>query len=122
MKRKRPLGDNPLDPETVLREMVRGGRARPQPDEEEPSPAIRKTPSTTTPGGLLRKTVYFTETEWRASKTEEDHEDRPYTDIIQEAGTAPLHPPKANGERARPARCVAVPSRGVVCRAARPCL
>ena len=66
MKRKHPLGDNPLDPETVLREMVRGGRARPQPDEEEPAPAIRKTSSTTTPGGLLRKTVYFTEAEWRA--------------------------------------------------------
>jgi hypothetical protein len=97
MKRKHPLGDNPLDPETVLREMVRGGRARPQPDEEEPSPAIRKTPSTTTPGGLLRKTVYFTETEWRAIKAKAYHEDRPYTDIVREAVRILLALPEVEG-------------------------
>ena len=97
MKRKHPLGDNPLDPETVLREMVRGGRARPQPDEEEPAPAIRKTSSTTTPGGLLRKTVYFTEAEWRAIKAKAYHEDRPYTDIVREAVRTLLTLPEVEG-------------------------
>jgi hypothetical protein len=97
MKRKSPLGDNPLDPDTVLREMVRGGRARLHQDEEESPPAIRKTPSTTTPGGLLRKTVYFTETEWRAIKAKAYQEDRPYTDIIREAVRALLDLPEADG-------------------------
>jgi hypothetical protein len=77
--------------------MVRGGRARPQLDEEELSPAIRKTPSTTTPGGLLRKTVYFTETEWRAIKAKAYHEDRPYTDIVREAVRNLLALPEVEG-------------------------
>jgi hypothetical protein len=85
MKRKSPLGDNPLNPETVLRDMVRGDRERRHVDETETQPALRKTPSTTTPGGLLRKTVYFTETEWRAIKAKAYQEDRPYTDIVREA-------------------------------------
>ena len=58
---------------------------------------IRKTPSTTTPGGLLRKTVYFTEAEWRAIKAKAYHEDRPYTDIVREAVRTLLTLPEVEG-------------------------
>ena len=90
MTKKPPLGDNPLNPDTVLRNMVRGGKesrnaASKPADVPDSPPAIRKAPSTTTPGGLLRKTVYFTETEWLAIKAKAYQEDRPYTDIIREA-------------------------------------
>jgi len=75
--------------------MIRGSRSMPQAREHlsetaEGLPALRKTPSTTTPGGLLRKTVYFTEPEWRAIKAKAYQEDRPYTDIVREAVRALL--------------------------------
>jgi len=83
MARKNPLGENPLTPDSVVRAMVRGDREKKQ--ESDLKPMIRKKASTTTPGGLLRKTVYFTESEWRAIKTHAFQEDRAYTDIIREA-------------------------------------
>jgi hypothetical protein len=99
MRNKNPLGDNPLNPEAVLRDMIRGGGSGKPPqtremDRPERLPALRKTPSTTTPGGLLRKTVYFTEPEWRAIKAKAYQEDRPYTDIVREAVRALLALPE----------------------------
>lgn len=90
MHKKNPLGENPLNPDAILRDMVRGGKDKKTAQEDETLnpeaiPIIRKSPSTTTPGGLLRKTVYFTETEWRAIKAKAYQEDRPYTDIVREA-------------------------------------
>lgn len=90
MKRKQHfLGTGPLTPAAVLQDLGHGGRDRQLPEERavplEPRPAIRKTPSTTTPGGRLRKTIYFTESEWRAIKAKAYQEDRPYTDIVREA-------------------------------------
>ena len=85
MARKNPLGENPLNPDTVLRDMVRGDRERKPEHTSLLQPIIRTKSSTTTPGGLLRKTVYFSETEWRAIKTKAFQEDRAYTDIIREA-------------------------------------
>jgi len=99
MPKKNPLGENPLHPEAVLRDMIRGGRSTPPAREPAAAaaarlPALRKTPSTTTPGGLLRKTVYFTEPEWRAIKAKAYQEDRPYTDIVREAVRALLALPE----------------------------
>lgn len=90
MRKKNPLRENPLNPDTALRNMIRGDKGGETTQigaaaAQENLPAIRKTPSTTTPGGLLRKTVYFTETEWRAIKAKAYQEDRPYTDIVREA-------------------------------------
>jgi len=71
-KKRNPLGNNPIgpvDPDSAIREMVRGnpgdGASPPTrlPDQGLPQ---RKAKTTVTPGGLLRKTVYFTEEEWRA--------------------------------------------------------
>ena len=90
MARKNPLGENPLNPDSVVRSMVRGDRETKEEHAYDPKPIIRKNPSTTTPGGLLRKTVYFTETEWIAIKTKAFQEDRAYTDIIREAVRAVL--------------------------------
>jgi hypothetical protein len=42
----------------------------PAPGEASAGPAIRKTEKSVTPGGLLRRTVYFTEREWSALMTE----------------------------------------------------
>lgn len=79
--------------------MIRGGRSTPPAREPAVAaarlPALRNTPSTTTPGGLLRKTVYFTEPEWRAIKAKAYQEDRPYTDIVREAVRALLALPAA---------------------------
>jgi hypothetical protein len=46
---------------------------------------LRKIPSTITPGGLLRKTVYFSQAEWQAIRRKAFEEDRAYTDIVREA-------------------------------------
>jgi hypothetical protein len=90
MAKKDPLGENPLA-ESVLRGMIRGDKvkkgARPKAKSapKASKPAIRKSPTTITPGGLLRKTVYFGEAEWLAIKKKAYMEDRPYTDIVREA-------------------------------------
>ena len=89
MPKKDPLGENPLA-ESVLRDMISGGKkkqnkAKRTSVKKGTIPAIRKSPTTITPGGLLRKTVYFSESEWRAIKEKAYYEDRPYTDIVREA-------------------------------------
>ena len=90
MAKKDPLGENPLA-ESVLRGMIRGDkskkgtRAARKTTTKTTKPAIRKSPTTITPGGLLRKTVYFSENEWLAIKKKAYMEDRPYTDIVREA-------------------------------------
>ncbi len=73
-KRRDPLGTNPLgpvDPDAPVRDMVRG------------KPQGQKT--TVTPGGLLRKTVYFSEEEWAYVRRRAYEEDRPYSDVVREA-------------------------------------
>jgi hypothetical protein len=42
----------------------------PETPETSGGPAIRKTEKSVTPGGLLRRTVYFAEDEWAALMTE----------------------------------------------------
>ena len=101
MTKKGPLGENPLA-ESVLRGMIRGDQVKkgekPQKmttaSSKGDKPAIRTSPTTTTPGGLLRKTVYFAEDEWLAIKKKAYYEDRPYTDIVREAVRAALSLPK----------------------------
>ena len=95
MRKNNLLRENPLTPDTALRNIARGNKGGKTAQigdaaAQKPLPAIRKTPSTTTPGGLLRKTVYFTETEWRAIRAKAYQEDRPYTDIVREAVRALL--------------------------------
>jgi len=101
MADKNPLGDNPLA-DSVLRGMIRGDKAK-KPSRtkkkgsgKDDTPAIRKSPTTITPGGLLRKTVYFGEDEWLAIKKKAYFEDRPYTDIVREAVRGFLGLPKAS--------------------------
>ncbi len=90
MAKKDPLGENPLA-ESVLRGMIRGDKDKKTTRKKKTSkatvakPVIRKSKTTITPGGLLRKTVYFGENEWRAIKKKAYMEDRPYTDIVREA-------------------------------------
>lgn len=48
-------------------------------------PPLAKVPSTVTPGGMLRKTVYFSPDEWQAIRQRAFAEDRAYTDIVREA-------------------------------------
>ena len=43
---------------------------KPTPQTGAQGPAIRKSQKSVTPGGLLRRTVYFTESEWAALMTE----------------------------------------------------
>ena len=41
--------------------------------------------TTITPGGLHRKTVYFSEAEWQAIRRLAFEQERPYTDVVREA-------------------------------------
>jgi len=89
MVKKDPLGENPLA-NSVLRKMIRGEKEKPGSGAKKKTraktvPAIRKSRTTITPGGLLRKTVYFGEDEWLAIKKKAYMEDRPYTDVVREA-------------------------------------
>ena len=96
-----PLGSNPLKgaSEQVLRDMVRG-EPPPGPPEtqgleaERPggsfgSPSRGKAKkaelSTVTPGGLLRKTVYFQPEEWQAIRQRCLEEDIKYTELVRAA-------------------------------------
>ena len=89
-KKRNPLGNNPIGPidsDSTIREMVRGNqRNRPSPIE---SPAHelrqRKAKTTVTPGGLLRKTVYFTQEEWQAIRACSYREDINYSDVVRRA-------------------------------------
>lgn len=87
MVKKNPLGENPLSPDSAVRELIRGDNNSRESTvaAHDSLPPVRKAPSTTTPGGLLRKTVYFSEAEWKAIKAKAYREDRPYTDIVREA-------------------------------------
>jgi hypothetical protein len=89
-KKRNPLGNNPIgsiDPDSAIREMVRGSqRDRPRPTEPpDHEPTQRKGKTTVTPGGLLRKTVYFTEEEWHAIRACSYREDINYSDVVRRA-------------------------------------
>ena len=89
-KKRRPLGNNPIgpiDPDSAIREMVRGNqRDRPSPAESPTQRLRQRTEKTTvTPGGLLRKTVYFTEEEWHAIRACSYREDINYSDVVRRA-------------------------------------
>jgi len=83
---KKGLGDDPL------REMISGKK---KPGKRDPGkkkaatvekPEKKKPGSTTvTPGGLLRKSCYFTETEWEAVRKKAYEENRTCADVIREA-------------------------------------
>ena len=67
--------------------MVRGNqRDRPSPTESS-TQELRQRPekTTVTPGGLLRKTVYFTEEEWHAIRACSYREDINYSDVVRRA-------------------------------------
>ena len=89
-KKRNPLGNNPIgpiDPDSAIREMVRGDqRDRPSPTES-PNQGFtqRKAKTTVTPGGLLRKTVYFTEEEWHAIRACSYRENINYSDVVRRA-------------------------------------
>jgi hypothetical protein len=89
-KKRSPLGNNPIgpiDPDSTIREMVRGNQKnRPSPTEPPTKgPGQRTEKTTVTPGGLLRKTVYFTEEEWHAIRTCSYREDINYSDVVRRA-------------------------------------
>jgi hypothetical protein len=77
-----PLGSNPLKSpsEQVLRDMVRGESSR------RPS-----TNTSVTPGGLLRKTIYFQPEEWKAIREECFRKDVKYTELVRAAVRAYLN-------------------------------
>jgi hypothetical protein len=89
-KKRNPLGNNPIgpiDPDSAIRDMVRGNHTdRPSPSRNADDGAPqRKAKTTVTPGGLLRKTVYFTEEEWHAIRACSYREDINYSDVIRRA-------------------------------------
>jgi hypothetical protein len=89
-KKRSPLGNNPIgpiDPDSTIREMVRGNqRERPSPTESPTQRPRQRTEKTTvTPGGLLRKTVYFTKEEWHAIRTCSYRENINYSDVVRRA-------------------------------------
>lgn len=98
MAKKNPLGGNPIssvDPDSAVRQMVRGnrseedsGNARPRDSAEESSPQQNPPKSdktTVTPGGLLRKTVYFESAEWEAIRAQAYREKKNYSDVVRRA-------------------------------------
>jgi len=83
-KKRNPLGNNPIGPidqDAAIREMVRGDPPTRPPDDL----TQRKVKTTVTPGGLLRKTVYFTEEEWHAIRACSFREDINYSDVVRRA-------------------------------------
>lgn len=89
-KKRNPLGNNPIRPidaDSAIRDMVRGNqRDRPSPTESSTQELRQRTEKTTvTPGGLLRKTVYFTEEEWHAIRACSYREDINYSDVVRRA-------------------------------------
>lgn len=81
-KKPAALGSNPLkaSSEQVLRHMVRG-------DTPSDSPPAK---TSVTPGGLLRKTVYFQPDEWKAIREECFRRDIKYTELVRTAVRAYL--------------------------------
>ncbi len=89
-KKRNPLGNNPIgpiDPDSAIREMVRGNQRDRHSPTEPPDHELaqRKAKTTVTPGGLLRKTVYFTEEEWHAIRACSYREDINYSDVVRRA-------------------------------------
>jgi hypothetical protein len=89
-KQRNPLGNNPIapmDPDSAIREMVRGNQRDRLSPTELPDQGLtqRKAKTTVTPGGLLRKTVYFTEEEWHAVRACSYREDINYSDVVRRA-------------------------------------
>src|SRR5215216_979478 len=89
-KKRNPLGNNPIgpiDPDSAIREMVRGDQKdRPNPTSSpEHGNTQQKAKTTVTPGGLLRKTVYFTAEEWHAIRACSYREDINYSDVVRRA-------------------------------------
>lgn len=96
MAKKNPLGGNPIssvDPDSAVRQMVRGNRseeideteAKEAPQSEGSNPPRKPDKTTVTPGGLLRKTVYFEGAEWEAIRAQAYQEDKNYSDIVRRA-------------------------------------
>src|SRR3954471_17604084 len=89
-KKRNPLGTNPIesiDPDSAIREMVRSNQRDRPSLTESPTQGTRqrKEKTTVTPGGLLRKTVYFTEEEWHAIRTCSYRENINYSDVVRRA-------------------------------------
>ena len=89
-KKRSPLGNNPIgpiDPDSAIREMVRGNQRDRHSLTESPTQGLRQRAekTTVTPGGLLRKTVYFTEEEWHAIRACSYREDINYSDVVRRA-------------------------------------
>jgi hypothetical protein len=89
-KKRNPLGNNPIDPvdpDSAIREMVRGNQGDGASPTRLPDQGLtqRKAKTTVTPGGLLRKTVYFTEEEWQAIRACSYREDSNYSDVVRRA-------------------------------------
>ena len=80
------LGSNPLKKsESVVRDMLRGGGPQPEAMEED-----RKSIQIPVPQSLLRKTIYFDETEWQAIRTRCYQDELTYTDVVRAAVRAYL--------------------------------
>ena len=60
--------------------------SRPEPETQAPrgGPAIRKSEKSVTPGGLLRRTVYFNEAEWAALMTESFQSGQSASEILRQ--------------------------------------
>ena len=81
-----PLGSNPLKKsESVVRDMLRGGSPQPEVIEDG-----RKSTQIAVPQSLLRKTIYFDETEWQAIRTRCYRDELTYTDVVRAAVRAYL--------------------------------
>lgn len=98
MAKRNPLGGNPInpDPDNAVRQMVRGDRGEqseePPASEDQSSrqqESVRSNSkpdkTTVTPGGLLRKTVYFGSEEWEAIRAQAYREEQNYSDIVRRA-------------------------------------
>ena len=61
------------------------GQAGPEAEAQIPpgGPAIRKSEKSVTPGGLLRRTVYFNEAEWAALMTESFQSGQSASEILR---------------------------------------
>lgn len=102
MAKRNPLGGNPInptDPDNAVRQMVRGDRSaergserveehrasEDQSSRQQGSPQSKPDKTTVTPGGFLRKTVYFGSEEWEAIRAQAYREEQNYSDIVRRA-------------------------------------
>ena len=71
---------------TLKQDLARAvGQAEAAPQAKPPKggPAIRKSEKSVTPGGLLRRTVYFNEAEWAALMTESFQSGQSASEILR---------------------------------------